>query len=61
MRNRLQLLALLTLALTATVVGCGGDEAYKLEAKPDVDYQALENEATDEEDVSKADVRSLEK
>ena len=59
MRNLTKLL--LALAATLFVTGCGDDEAYKLEAKPDVNYQALEKASSEEEDVSKADVRALEK
>ena len=59
MRNLTKLL--FALAVTLIVTGCGGDEAYKLEAKPDVNYQALEQASSEEEDVSKADVRALEK
>lgn len=58
-RNQLPLLVFLL--VTLAVAGCGGDEAYKLEPKPDVDYQALEKAASADEDVSKADVRALEK
>jgi hypothetical protein len=58
MRNRLRCLALLIASVS--VCGCGSDEAYKLEAKPEVDYEALEKASSAEEDVSQADVRALE-
>lgn len=45
----------------ATTIGCGGGGTEKLDANPDVDYQALEAESEAEEDIGNVDTRALEK
>ena len=45
----------------AVATGCGGSEAYKLEPNPEIDYQAREREASEEEDLSEVNARTLER